>query len=302
MNIFSLFSRLLFTGFALFLGAFLFLPHSAQAAQSAYAVRLLTPVLGTSLRADTVSEITWDIGEGDVSLVNLFYSVDSGFTWEVIEKNLINDGSYHWEVAHVQSNEVVVKIVATDLVEELSADISDTFSIWIYAEDNSPYWEEGVAGVEEVFSQIDGLMAGDFVRVEGTETLSYIDEEMIRRPFLDERAYFTYEDTLDVVVEISQNTSNKFTLGAPMAPRAGVVLIKTPSSDRVYLAEGSGTFPTLRWIVSEEIAEEMFGSEWNSYVLDIDPTLFTRYEIGEEITEAFTVDTGEMKLNTELHD
>lgn len=281
------------------LGLF-FAPQGVYAAKPVYSVDLLSPAAGDVLRADTMCEITWKQGEGDASLVNLSYSEDGGITWEIIEKNVINDGSYHWAVAHVQSQEVLVKIVTTDLVEEFATDISDVFSIWIYAEDNSPYWEEGVTGVEEVFSAIDGIAAGDFVRVEGTEGISYIDEDMIRRPFINDQAYFTYEDSLDAVIEISQNTSNKFALGAPMAPQAGAVLIKTPSIDRVYVAEGAGAFPKLRWITSEAIAEEMFGSDWNAYVLDIDPTLFTRYEIGKNIDKAYSIDLSLLKPVSEL--
>lgn len=295
MNSFSLYFRLFFAGFALFLGAFLFLPQATQAAQPVYTVNLLTPVLGDSLRADSISEITWEKGEGDASLVNLFYSVDGGFTWDIIVKNTINDGSYRWTVAHVQSDAVIIKVATTDLVEDLATDVSDVFSIWIYAEDNSAYWEGGVHGVEGVFSQIDGIKAGDFVSVEGVEGISYIDEGMIRRPFFHEEAYFTHEDSLDAVIEISQNTSNKFALGAPMVPQAGVVLIKTPSSNRVYLAREADAFPTLHWIVSEEIARDMFGSEWNSYIFHVDATLFTRYEIGEDIDESYSIDQAFLK-------
>ncbi len=278
-----------------------FAPQGVHAAKPVYTVDLLAPAAGSVLRADAMFEITWKQGEGDASFVDLFSSEDAGVTWEVIERNIINDGSYHWTVAHVQSQEVFVKIVTTDLVEELASDMSGAFSVQVYAEDNSPYWEEGVTGVDEVFSTIDGIAAGDFVRVEGTEDISYIDEDMIRRPFLSEQAYFTHENGLDSVIEISQNTSNKFTLGAPMAPQAGAVLIKTPSIDRVYVAEGTGTFPKLRWITSEAIAEEMFGADWNAYVLDIDPTLFTRYEMGEDIDEAYSIDRSSLKRVSELH-
>lgn len=281
------------------LGLF-FAPQGTYAAKPVYTVDLLAPAAGDVLRADTMFEITWKQGEGDASFVDLFSSEDAGVTWEIIEKNLINDGSYHWTVAHVQSDEVMVKIVTTDLVEEFASDTTDAFSIWIYAEDNSPYWEEGVTGVEEIFSEIDGIMAGDFVRVEGVEGISYIDENMVRRPFLNEQAYFTYEDSIDAVIEISQNTSNKFALGVPMAPQAGVVLIKTPSVNRVYFAEETDAFPKLHWITNEEIATEMFGSEWNAYVLDIDPTLFTRYEIGEDIDKAYLIDRSSLKQVSEL--
>ncbi len=282
------------------LGLF-FAPQDTYAAKPVYTVDLLAPAAGDVLRADTMFEILWKQGEGDATRVDLFYSEDNGATWEVIEKNIINDGSYHWTVAHVQSQEVLVKITTTDLVEEFASDISGAFSVQMYVEDNSPYWEEGVTGVEEVFSAIDGIMVGDFVRVEGVEDISYIDENMVRRPFLNEQAYFTYEDSIDVVIEISQNTSNKFALGAPLAPQAGVVLIKTPSVDRVYFAEETDAFPKLHWITNEEIATEMFGSEWNAYVLDIDPTLFTRYEMGEDIDEAYSIDRSSLKQVSELH-
>ena len=295
-----IFSQTFFVG-TMLLGL-LFVPQGAYAAKSVYTVDLLAPAAGSVLRADTMFEITWKQGEGDASFVDLFYSEDAGVTWEIIEKNIINDGSYHWTVAHVQSQEVLVKIVTTDLVEELASDMSGAFSVWFYEEDNADYWENGAVPSEEVLSEIDGLVPGDFVNIEGTDSLYYIDEEMARRPLFDEQTYFTYEDDMSEVVTVSENTIHKFAIGAQLSPRAGAVLIKTPSVEKVYwIEEGKNESLELRWVTSEDVATEMFGADWNAYVLDIDPTLFTRYDIGEDIDESYSIDHSSLKHVSELH-
>jgi len=301
MRFSSISSRTFFAGAVMLLGLF-FAPQGIYAAKPVYTVDLLVPAAGDVLRADTMFEITWKQGEGDASFVDLFYSEDAGVTWEIIEKNIINDGSYHWTVAHVQSREVLVKIVTTDLIEELASDVSGAFSVWFYEEDNSDYWEDGATPSEEILSEIDGIAPGDFVNIEGTDSLYYIDEEMARRPLFNEQTYFTYEDDMSEIATVSDNTIHKFAIGAPLSPQAGTVLVKTPSIEKVYwIDEGRDGSPELRWVTSEEVAAEMFGADWNAYVLDIDPTLFTRYEIGKDIDEAYSIVRSSLKKVSELH-
>lgn len=274
----------------------------AYAAAPAYTVEVLTPVAGVSLRADAVAKITWNKGEGDAPFADLFYSEDSGATWNLIVKGTLNDGSYPWTVAHVQSEHVAIKIVTTDLATDLVSDVSEEFSIFFYAEDNAPYWNDGAAPLEEVLEEVDGITAGDFVQVEGSDVISYIDDGMVRRPLRDEETLFTYKNSSDDVLVISENTFHKFALGAPLAPKAGVVLIKTPSFSRVYWADEREGKTELHWITSEDIAKEMFGDDWKSYIFEVDSTLFTRYEIGTAISTAYPIAVEDMKQVSELHD
>lgn len=274
--------------------------------ETTYSVNLLTPEDGDSIEAGSATEITWESDGGQASYVNLSYSEDGGTTWETIVTNTLNDGSYNWTAPQIDSDEVLVKIVTTDLALELATDTSDEFSVWYYAdEDTSEGEEEGAEddADEEIVDEIDGIMAGDYIKLEGGSTIYYVDSSMMRRPFSDEATYFTYEDDFDAVVEVSADTMAEFSIGAPMLPKAGVVLVKIQSVAKVYMVEeaADGSYE-LRWITSEDVAEEMFGSSWSSYVVDVDATLFTRYETGDDLDEAEDIDTDVMEYREDLHD
>lgn len=284
-------------------GAFCVAPHGVYAAEAPATVDLLSPVAATSLRADTLTKISWAVGDTDAAFVNLYYSADAGATWSLIARNTPNDGSYSWMVAHVQSDEVVVKIAVTDLADEFATDVSGAFSVWFYGEDNSGYWDNGAKPPVEARTDIDGIQAGDFIATEGSSDISYVDESLARRPLFTNETYFTYEESTDAVIEVSENTMHKFTLGAPLAPKAGTVLVKTPSLSRVYWIEEDmyGT-PELRWVTSEAVAEEMFGEDWSAYVLDIEPSVFVRFAMGADIDAAYAIDRTAMKQVAQLHE
>lgn len=284
--------------------------NDSEETVATYSVNLLAPEADDSFEAGTMTSITWESDGDNASYVDLYYSEDGGSTWETIVANTLNDGTYTWTTPHIDSDEVMVKVVTTDLADELATDTSGSFSLWFYAEDedvvDSEEDSEDVADdevSEETPSDIDGIMAGDYIKVSGGSTIYFVDEDMTRRPFFDEQTYFTYEDDFSAVVEVSSATLSEFTMGAPMMPKAGAVLVKIQSVAKVYLVEeaADGSYE-LRWVTSEDIAEEMFGTNWSSYVVDVDVTLFSRYEEGEDVEDAYEVDTDSMKRNTELHD
>lgn len=287
--------------------------HDDEVTEVTYGVNLLSPEADDSYEAGTTVDITWESEGGQASYTNLFYSEDSGTTWETIVTNTLNDGSYSWTTPYIDSDEVMVKVATTDLALELATDTSSAFSLWFYNEDedvasddevaHDEVVDDEVADDEEEVTEIDGVMAGDYIKVAGGSTIYFVDEDMTRRPFFDEQTYFTYEDDFSAVVEVSSATLAEFVMGAPMMPKAGAVLVKIQSVAKVYLVEeaADGSYE-LRWVTSEDIAEEMFGADWSSYVVDVDVTLFSRYEEGEDVEDAYEVDTDSMKRNTELHD
>jgi hypothetical protein len=280
--------------------------EESETSETTYSVNLLTPEDGDSFESGSMTDITWESDGGQASYVNLYLSEDGGSTWETIVTNTLNDGTYTWTTPYVDSDDMMVKVVTTDLAEELATDTSSAFSVWYLSDDEESTDEdasEDAEDSEDMPEEIDGVMAGDYIMVEGGSTIYYVDDSMMRRPFYDEATYFTYEDDFDGVVEVSADTLSEFTIGAPMLPKAGVVLVKIQSVAAVYMVEESedGSY-WLRWITSEDVAEEMFGSSWNSYVVDVDATLFTRYDMGEDVEEAEDVDTDMMKYRVDLHD
>lgn len=278
---------------------------SEEEVEVTYSVNLLTPEVSDMFEAGEMTDITWESDGGTASYANLYYSEDGGSTWETIVTNTLNDGTYNWTTPHVNSDEVMVKVVTTDLAEELATDTSEAFSVWFYDEDGDVAEDEesDEEVADEEVTEIDGIMAGDYIKGESAGTIYWIDDSMMRRPFFNEQTYFTYEDSFDAVVEVSDETLAEFVMGAPMMPKAGVVLVKIQSVAKVYYVEQDAYGDMwLRWVTSEDVAEEMFGASWDSYIVDVDVTLFTRYEEGDDINSAFTVDMEDMKLRTELHD
>lgn len=77
----------------------------------------------------TAQDIRIEWNASDVNLgptpISLYYSDNGGTTWQVIQQDLPNTGSYMWKVPAKSSEQYRVKIVATDLAGNRSEDISD---------------------------------------------------------------------------------------------------------------------------------------------------------------------------------
>ncbi|MDD3804178.1 MAG: FlgD immunoglobulin-like domain containing protein, partial [bacterium] len=70
--------------------------------------------------------VTW-LSDGTVANVNVYYSVDSGSTWNLLASNLVNTGSYEWTIPSAVSGACIVRI--TNSANESVSGQSSTFSI-----------------------------------------------------------------------------------------------------------------------------------------------------------------------------
>ncbi|MFP3872425.1 MAG: S8 family serine peptidase [Candidatus Aenigmatarchaeota archaeon] len=100
-------------------------------------VEVLSPNGGEIWEVGTEETIEWDVTEGDdpIANIDLQYSIDGGSTWDLIEPGPSGTGSgtYEWEVPQIDedSDECLVKAVATDSIGRVSRDESDDqFSIY----------------------------------------------------------------------------------------------------------------------------------------------------------------------------
>jgi endoglucanase len=64
----------------------------------------------------------------------------------------------------------------------------------------------------------------------------------------------------------------------------------------VYAVDGE----SLRWIVDDETAIDVYGEHWADYVIDLPPTLFPHFKTGNVISEEDFVETVAMKTRFEL--
>lgn len=164
----------------------------------------------------------------------------------------------------------------------------------------------GVMGMSPVTGEaeeVSVVTAGEFIKSPSYATVYYIPTAGERSVFMDATAYFTWSDSFDDVVQVTDATLPTLALTGVMLPRPGVVLVKITSDPTVYLIEENpedAEKPLLRAIASESIAQEMFGSAWADYVIDIDPTYIARFEKGDDVTRAEVVDTSLMKTRAQL--
>lgn len=145
-----------------------------------------------------------------------------------------------------------------------------------------------------------------YVRSVYFDTVYYIDEidgALVRRPFTDAQTYFTYQNNWSAVETVTDATLPTLSLGAPMLPKAGVVLVKVQSDARTYALEEVDGEVFLRWITSESAAQSLFGSDWADYVIDVSATLFPRFEQGDDVDSAddYDADTDAMKTREEVN-
>lgn len=77
-----------------------------------------------------------------------------------------------------------------------------------------------------------------------------------------------------------------YKLAGTVLPQIGSTLIKIQSDPKVYYW-GADEYlnATLQPIPDEETAELLFGKNWNRKVIDVDVSLFARFEIGTELTK-----------------
>jgi len=156
--------------------------------------------------------------------------------------------------------------------------------------------------LQPVSIPVEGYASGDLIKSNSFSSVYYIDSAGKRRVFLDSNAYFTWSNSFSDIKVMNDDELAQFDLGGVMLPKAGVALVKIQSDNSVYmLASGDDDLvPVLRKINSEEIATEMFGSDWADYVIDIEPTFFTKFELGDRIDQVFEVDTSQMKTRQML--
>lgn len=151
-----------------------------------------------------------------------------------------------------------------------------------------------------------GVAPGDVIHSSTSTAVYYVTSTYTRRVFINEQTYFTWFDSFDAVKEVSADTLSALPLDGSMLPKAGVVLVKIQSSPVVYfLDDSSDEFaPELREIGDEATAIDLFGSNWADYVIDIEPTFFTKFDSGLEVdaSEDLGIDVNDMKERENLHD
>ncbi|MCR4312533.1 MAG: GPI anchored serine-threonine rich family protein, partial [Candidatus Uhrbacteria bacterium] len=274
-----------------------------------------SPNGGETYTAGDAVTVSWSTSGSAMAFASLYYTTDGGTTYATIAEDVTNNGSYTWTIPDITSSQVSLYVVGTDLVTNLATDISDAvFAVPSVTTSETDVPEEpndapasGILGVSPVTGESEDISlvdVGDVIKSPSFATVYYIDSGLVRRPFIDAQTFFTYEDSFDVIMTVTDATLPTLSLGRPMLPKAGVVLVKITSDDAVYVVVDGEDGTTLRWMTTEDIAVANFGQSWSDFVIDVPPTLFPGFILGDALAEVafFGVDGMKTRFALSIED
>lgn len=111
----------------------------------------------------------------------------------------------------------------------------------------------------------------------------FIGNDGKRHAFPNAKIYASWYANFSDVQIVSAQTMASFALGKNIQYRPGVRMVKFLTDPRVYAIGKNGE---LRWITSQTIASELYGSNWNTKIDDLSDAFINDYFYGSNVTSS----------------
>ena len=108
----------------------------------------------------------------------------------------------------------------------------------------------------------------------------YIGADGMRHAFPNSKVYFTWYANFDGVQLIGSTQLASIPLGKNVTYKPGVKMVKFTTLAKVYAVAKGGV---LRWVISEAVATELYGSNWNTKIDDISDAFYQNYTFGADV-------------------
>ena len=118
----------------------------------------------------------------------------------------------------------------------------------------------------------------------------FYDSAGMRHAFPNSKVYFTWYDSFDDIILVNSDVMADAPLGANVTYHPGTKMVKFQTVNTVYAVEQGGV---LRAIGSEEVATDLYGSDWNQQIDDISDAFFTNYSFGDDVDSASDYDVSD---------
>lgn len=258
-------------------------------------ISITYPTGGSTLVGGRSAEIQWTY-TGSFSLVNISFSTDGGANYSSIVRAAANSGSYSWPIPEMLSTQGRILIQAVDASDSIQS--SSSVSVFFVTSDSggmidttNPFNNDTVGAASqssETFPSFPGYVAiGSLIKLpddgnpetQFDSAVYYIGADKRRHPFPNERVYMSWYNSFDRVEIVAADAVSSIQLGS-MVTYAPGYLVKFCSVPNVYVVDSYGQ---LRWVVSEDIARNLFGTNWNSQIKDISDAFYSSYKFGQDI-------------------
>lgn len=124
--------------------------------------------------------------------------------------------------------------------------------------------------------------AGDLVKA-SLSAVYFVGYDGARYTFPNSATYNTWFTDFNDVMTISDSAMADIALGGNVVMRAGSTWIKIQSSNKTYAVSTDGM---IHWVESEEVAEGLAGSDWNTMIMDVPDTFFVDYTAGTSLSSS----------------
>lgn len=104
-----------------------------------------------------------------------------------------------------------------------------------------------------------------------------------RYAFPSQRVYETWFSDFSQVQQITDEDLASMMLGGNVTYRPGIRMVKITTDPKVYAVAKGGV---LRWMKTETVAEQLYGTNWNEQIDDLPDAYFFNYTIGAPIETA----------------
>ena len=111
----------------------------------------------------------------------------------------------------------------------------------------------------------------------------YYGNDCKRHAFPNEHVYTTWYSNFNSVVSISPSEMSSISLGNNATYHPGVRMVKFTTLNKVYAVSKGGV---LRWVPTEALAMQLYGSSWNKMIDDIADPFYGNYKFGTDITSS----------------
>jgi len=145
--------------------------------------------------------------------------------------------------------------------------------------------------------------AGELIKVPESQTVYFIGLDGKRHAFPNGATLTSWSYSFDqlfglIVDNTTLDQLAEFPLGKNMTIRPGTYMVKIVHDPKVYAVEPGGI---LRWITTEDVASELYGTDWNKQIVDVDETFWKNYTIGAPVVNSFEPPIGYYFIDHENH-
>jgi len=115
------------------------------------------------------------------------------------------------------------------------------------------------------------------------DTVYYYGLDGKRYVFPDRNVFLSWFDNFDQVQSLTIEELAQIPYGdSNITVKPGKYLLKSTTDPRVYAVSAGGV---LRWVKTEDMAQQLYGEDWASKVIDIDDAFLGNYKKGEVIDQ-----------------